>query len=176
MAKKAWTTEKNDCPVMVWRTCRSVCRAFSERYRSTSCSWRPNTFASNTPDTDSDSCVIADMSESDAWVLAATRRRTRPTRICSTMNTGMSTNATSDSCQDSTSIATTDATTVTTLLRIDDAVSVTTDWTPATSLSNRDWITPVFVEVKNPRCMRWRWAKSRSRSPCITRLPRTVVR
>lgn len=132
--------------------------------------------ASSTPDTDSVSCVIALMSESDDCVRAAMRRRTRPTRTCRTRNTGSSTNATSDSRHDSASIATTDATTVTTLPRIDDAVSVTTDWTPPTSLSRRDWIEPVRVPVKKPRCMRWRWAKSRSRSDCMTRLPSTVVR
>ncbi len=128
------------------------------------------------PETDSVSWVIALMSDSDDCVRAAIFRRTRPTRICSSRNTGSSTNATSESCHDSATMAITEATTVTTLPRIDDAVSVTTDWTPPTSLSSRDWIEPVRVEVKNPRCIRCRCAKSRSRSDCMTRLPSTVVR
>lgn len=37
------------------------------------------------------------------------------------------------------------------LLVIDDAVSVTTPWTPPTSLDRRLWISPVRVSVKNRR-------------------------
>ncbi len=41
---------------------------------------------------------------------------------------------------------------------IDAAVSVTTAWTPPTSLESRDWISPVRVAVKNRSGMRCRWA------------------
>ena len=38
------------------------------------------------------------------------------------------------------------------------AVSVTTLWTPPTSLDRRLWISPVRVSVKKRRCIRWRCA------------------
>ena len=38
------------------------------------------------------------------------------------------------------------------------AVSVTTAWTPPTSLASRLWISPVRVSVKKRRGSRWRWA------------------
>jgi len=37
------------------------------------------------------------------------------------------------------------------------AVSVTTDWTPFTSLPTRLWISPVRVSVKNRSGIPWRW-------------------
>ena len=37
------------------------------------------------------------------------------------------------------------------------AVSVTTAWTPPTSLASRLWISPVRVSVKKRSGMRWRW-------------------
>ena len=116
------------------------------------------------------------ISDSEVWVLAATRRRTRPTWICSTTKTGSSASAISVSCQDSSSMPTSDATTVTTLDRIEEAVSVTTACTPPTSLPSRDWMSPVRVPVKKPRCMDCRCAKSRLRRSCMTRLPSDVVR
>ena len=134
-----------------------------------------NTFASSTPDTDSDSSVIAVMSESDSCVRPARARRTRPTRIWSTTNSGTSATATMVSCHDSSSIATSAATTVTTLPRIELAVSESTDCTPPTSLASRDWIAPVRVAVKNARSMRCRCSNSRPRRSAITRLPRSVV-
>jgi ribosomal protein L27 len=76
-----------------------------------------NTFASSTPDTDSDSWVIAVMSESGSCVRAAIFRRTRPTRTWSTTNRGTGATATIVSCQLSSSIAISAATTVTTLPR-----------------------------------------------------------
>ena len=82
-----------------------------------------NTFASSTPDTESDSSVIAVMSDNDSWVCPASRRRTRPTRTCSTTKIGIRATATSVSCHDSSSIAMSDATTVTVLDRIELAVS-----------------------------------------------------
>ena len=38
------------------------------------------------------------------------------------------------------------------------AVSVTTDWTPPTSLDRRLWISPVRVSVKKRRGIAWRCA------------------
>ena len=38
------------------------------------------------------------------------------------------------------------------------AVSVTTDWTPPTSLARRLWISPVRVSVKKRSGIRWRCA------------------
>ncbi len=48
--------------------------------------------------------------------------------------------------------------TITTFARTLDAVSVTTDWTPATSFASRDWISPVRVVVKNRSGIFWRCA------------------
>ena len=133
-------------------------------------------FASSTPDTDSDSWVIELISDSEVCVRAAIRRRTRPTWICSSTNTGSSATATSVSCQDSSSMPTSDAITVTALDRIEDAVWVTTDSTPPTSLPSRDWMSPVRVPVKKPRCIDSRCSNSRLRRSCMTRLPSEVVR
>ena len=44
------------------------------------------------------------------------------------------------------------------LLVIELAVSVTTAWTPPTSLARRLWISPVRVSVKKRSGMLWRWA------------------
>lgn len=71
---------------------------------------------------------------------------------------------------------TSDAMTVTALARIEDAVSVTTVCTPPTSLPSRDWMSPVRVPVKKPRCIDCRCSNSRLRRSCMTRLPSTVVR
>lgn len=92
------------------------------------------------------------------------------------MNTGIRTSATSVSRHDSTIMATRAEITVTELPRMDEAVLVTTDCTPDTSLPRRDWISPVRVEVKNASFMRCRWANRRSRRPRMTRLPSAVVR
>jgi hypothetical protein len=62
------------------------------------------------------------------------------------------------SSQESTSIAMTVETMITTLDRIDDAVSVTTVCTPPTSFARRDWISPVRVAVKNRSGIFCRWA------------------
>ena len=58
--------------------------------------------------------------------------------------------------------------TVTTFARIVDAVLVTTDWTPPTSLAMRDWISPVRVAVKKESGISCRWAYSRERRSRIT--------
>ena len=44
------------------------------------------------------------------------------------------------------------------LLVIELAVSVTTAWTPPTSLASRLWISPVRVSVKKRSGIPWRWA------------------
>jgi hypothetical protein len=62
------------------------------------------------------------------------------------------------------------------LERHDDAVLVTTVWTPPTSFASLDWISPVLVPVKNASGIDWRWAYRRSRRSCITRLPTRFVR
>ncbi len=135
-----------------------------------------NTFASSTPDTDSDSSVIAVMSDRDSWVCPAILRRTRPTRIWSRTNSGTSATATTVSCQDSSTIAISAAATVTTLPSIELAVSLSTDCTPPTSLASRDWIAPVRVAVKNDRSIRCRCSNRRPRRSAMTRLPSRVVR
>ena len=93
-----------------------------------------------------------------------------------TTNTGSSASATSVSCHDRSSIATSDALTVTMFDRIDEAVSVSTAWTPPTSFASRDWMAPVFVAVKKPRSIACRCSKRRLRRSAITRLPSRVVR
>ena len=72
-------------------------------------------------------------------------------------------------------IATSAAATVTTLPRIELAVSDSTDCTPPTSLASRDWMAPVRVAVKNDRSIRCRCSNSRPRRSAITRLPSSVV-
>ena len=62
------------------------------------------------------------------------------------------------------------------LLVTDDAVSVTTAWTPPTSFARRLWISPVRVTVNQRRGMRWRWPYSASRRSCMTRWPMTLFR
>ena len=56
--------------------------------------------------------------------------------------------ATMVSCQLRMTMATMVDTKMTTLARMVEAVVVTTDWTPPTSLASRDWISPVLVPVK----------------------------
>ncbi|REH17959.1 hypothetical protein BCF44_14039 [Kutzneria buriramensis] len=96
------------------------------------------------------------MAASDSWVERATRRRRSPTSLVSQKNTGTVTSATTVSCQLSTIMATTVDTKMTTLARMLDAVVVTTDWTPPTSLASLDWISPVLVPVKKASGSCWR--------------------
>jgi hypothetical protein len=56
--------------------------------------------------------------------------------------------ASSVNCQERMSIAATVLRTVTTFERTDDAVFVTTFWTPPTSFCSLDWSSPVRVAVK----------------------------
>ena len=55
-------------------------------------------------------------------------------------------------------MATIVVTAMTTLLTTELAVSVTTLWTPPTSLDRRLWISPVRVSVKKRSGIFWRWA------------------
>ncbi len=72
-------------------------------------------------------------------------------------------------------IATSDAITVTTLPRMLVTVFVSTPETPPTSFCRRDWMTPVFVRVKNPSSIAWRCSKSLTRRSPVTRLPTVEV-
>ena len=54
-------------------------------------------------------------------------------------------------------------------------MSVTTDWTPPTSLARRLWISPVRVSVKKRSGMRWRCTYSALRRSCMTCWPTDVV-
>ncbi len=56
------------------------------------------------------------------------------------------------------------------------AVSVTTDWTPPTSLARRLWISPVRVSVKNRSGIAWRCEYSADRRSCMTRWPIRLLR
>jgi hypothetical protein len=67
-------------------------------------------------------------------------------------------------------------TAIATLLVIEAAVSVTTDWIPPTSFASRLWISPVFVSVKNRIGIRWRCTYSAVRRSCITLWPMTLLR
>ena len=62
------------------------------------------------------------------------------------------------SCQEMKSMATIVVTAMTTLLTTELAVSVTTLWTPPTSLAKRLWISPVRVSAKKRSGIFWRWA------------------
>ena len=128
------------------------------------------------PDTDSDSSVIAVISDSDSWVRRASRCRRRPTRTCTATKIGMRISDTIVSCQDSRIIETSAAATVTTLDRMLVAVLVSTVRTPLTSLASRDWIAPVFVAVKNASSIFWRWANRLPRRSAIAELPTRLVR
>jgi hypothetical protein len=111
------------------------------------------------------------MSASVSCVDFAILRRSLPTRLVSSTNTGMRANAKSASCQLSASIPTIVATTVVTLEAIDVAVFVTTFCTPPMSFEMRDCTSPVRVRVKNASDRRCRWRNTAARRSCITRWP-----
>jgi hypothetical protein len=87
----------------------------------------------------------------------------------------MSTTAIRVSRQSMRIMATSDAMTVTTLPRMLVTVFVSTPETPPTSFCSRDWITPVFVRVKNPSSIACRCSKSRTRRSPVTLLPTVDV-
>jgi hypothetical protein len=99
--------------------------------------WLLNTLASSTPDTDRLSSLRALIAASDSWVERATWRRRSPTVSVSQKNTRTVMSATMVNCQLRMTIATMVDTKMTTLARMVDAVVVTTDWTPPTSLASR---------------------------------------
>ncbi len=72
-------------------------------------------------------------------------RRAFPTFAVSQMKNGSMNRDRTVSGTDRISIATSVLAITTTFDRIDDAVSVTTDWTPPMSFASRDWISPVRV-------------------------------
>ena len=72
-------------------------------------------------------------------------------------------------------IATSAEITVTTLPRMLVTVFVSTPDTPPTSFCRRDWITPVFVRVKNPSSIACRWSNRRTRRSPVTALPTVEV-
>ena len=92
---------------------------------------------------------MALIAASDSWVERDTFRRRSPTILVSQKNAGTVITDTMVSCQLMMIMATMLETNVTTLARMVEAVVVTTDSTPPTSLANRDWISPVLVRVKN---------------------------
>ncbi len=146
--KNVCTSAKNERPTICWRTCSAASRRFSSRYRSTASRCRSKTFASSTPETDNVSSVMADSSASDSCVDFEIRRRTRPTRQVRYTNTGTTPSDSRVSCHDSATMAIAVLRTVTVLERTDEAVFVTTFWTPPTSFCSRDWSSPVRVAVK----------------------------
>ncbi len=89
-------------------------------------------------------------------MLVATTRRALPTRTVSQRKNGIRNSDRIVSCTESTNIAISVLMITTTFDRIDDAVSVTTVWTPPMSFERRDWISPVRVAVKNRSGMCWR--------------------
>ncbi len=155
--KKVPTTAKKYRPIIVWRICRPVSLWFSSRNRPISSRWRPNDFESRIPETDRVSSVTEVRSARDRCVFVATSRRALPTLTVSQMNNGSMNSDSTVSCHEITSIAASVLMMITTFARTLDAVSVTTDCTPPTSLDRRDWISPVRVVVKNRSGMNCRW-------------------
>ncbi len=80
------------------------------------------------------------------------------------------------SCQLSRNIAMTVLMAMARLLVMELAVSVTTVWTPPTSLASRLWISPVRVSVKNRSGRLCRWVYRAARRSCMTFWPMTLLR
>ena len=132
--------------------------------------------ASSTPETPSDSSVMAVISERFSWVRFCSCLRRAPTLSWITMKTGMMIRLMIVSCQLSSTIDTKAAITVTTFCRIEDAVEVRTLRTPETSLASRDWMSPVLVEVKKASSIFSRCSNRATRSSAIAALPTRLVR
>ena len=79
----------------------------------------------------------------------------RPTNLAGRMNSGISTSATSVTCQDSVIITISTSTSESTLATTDDSVLVRACCAPITSLFSRLTSEPVWVRVKN--AIGWRW-------------------
>jgi hypothetical protein len=142
---------KNQRPTMAWRICNAASLAFRPRNRPIDASCWPNVLDSRIPLTLSVSSVSADISASDFWVSVDTSRRTLPTRYVRYMKNGSRPSDRTVSRQSMRTIAMTVLIAIARLLVTELAVSVTTDWTPPTSLARRLWISPVRVSVKKRR-------------------------
>ena len=149
---------KNQRPTIAWRICSLASERLSARNRSTDRSCAPNVLPSRIPDTESVSSVTALISARRFCVSPLTSRRTLPTRNVRYRKNGSMPSDSRVSCQLRRNIATIVETATATLDVIEAAVSVTTAWTPPTSLDSRDWISPVRFDVKNRSGIRWRWA------------------
>ena len=136
----------------------------------------PNVLVSRIPETERVSSVAALISARAFWVSPLTSRRTLPTRYVRSRKNGSSASDSSASSQFSRNIAITVLIAMAKLLVIELAVSVTTAWTPPTSLASRLWISPVRVSVKKRKGMRWRWPYSAARRSSITFWPTTLLR
>src|SRR6266508_6381795 len=126
MEKMVPITAKKDRPIIVWRIWRPVSRSFSSWNRSISWRWRPKAFDSRMPDTERVSWVIDVRSANDCCVTVATFCRAFPTLYVSHMKNGTMYSDRAVSGGESQSMAITVLVMITTLDRIDDAVSVTT--------------------------------------------------
>src|SRR5438034_10865199 len=94
------------------------------------------------PETDNVSSVIAVRSASVFWVLVATTRRAFPTRTVSHRNNGRSSKDKIVSGIEMINIVMIVLTIVSVFESTVEAVSATTDWTPATPVASRDRIAP----------------------------------
>ena len=149
---------KNQRPTIAWRIWSFASRRLTSRNRLVAVSCWPNVLVSRTPLTLSVSSVTADISASDFWVSLLTSRRTLPTRNVRYMKNGSRPSESSVRRQSIRNIAMIVLIAIARLLVIEDAVSVTTDWTPPTSFERRLWISPVRVSLKKRSGIRWRCA------------------
>src|SRR5256885_16781348 len=102
----------------------------------------PKKIGSRSSVTEWASSMRALIAGSDSWVERVTWRRRSPTVLVSQKNAGTVISATMVSCQLRMTMATTVEVKMTTLARMLEAVGVTTDWEPPTSLGRRDWVSP----------------------------------
>ena len=102
------------------------------------------------------SSVMAVRSARVSCVVVETARRARPTLTVSHRKNGIMNSDRMVSGTDRINMATSVLMMTTTLASTLEAVSVTTDCTPPTSLASRDWISPVRVVVKNRSGIAWR--------------------
>ena len=98
-ANVVWIIAIIQRPAIRWRTSRSASSRDSESKRSASSPVRPIVLPSRIPETDSDSWTRLEMSASVSCVDVAILRRSLPTRLVRSTNTGISAKAKTDSCQ-----------------------------------------------------------------------------
>ena len=150
---------KNQRPTIAWRIWSAASRALSSRNRLIDAVLLAERLRQQDPaDAEASPRSCAVISASDFWVSPLTSRRTLPTRNVRYMKNGSRPSDRSVSRQSMRNIAMTVLIAIARLLVTELAVSVTTDWTPPTSLASRLWISPVRVSVKNRSGMRWRCA------------------